>query len=511
MRFAAKWLKPYDLPLTALAFGLVALYVAIGGRGFPLDDSWIHQTYARNLALNGEWAFLAGVPSAASTSPLYTALLAVGYALRIDVFLWTHTLGALTLALTAVVAARMGDRIPSGWRYTGWLSGLAVLATWHLTWAAASGMETLLFSALGLVMMALAWRESDAQRGSRAALWRGVIFGVVSALTVSTRPEGLLLAGLLGLAVLVSHSDQRGTGLAWAAGAAVGFAVFITPYLLLNLQLAGGLLPNTSAAKQAEYAPVLAQMSFPALYFGFLGAIIVGGQALLLPGIAFYVWRTGQTCSPRAATLYLMPLIWAAALIALYALRLPMYSQHGRYVIPALPALAALGAAGTVMLVRAARYRRWTRLASLVLAASTVITFALFAVFIGPATLKNDLTVINGLMVVPAEWLRDNLPPEAGLLAAHDIGAVGYFAPRPLIDTAGLITPEIVPIITDPDAVWAFLEARGAAYLLAMPDLIPGGDANDPRLCEIYTTPTVAQKAMRLYALNWDGRCIRED
>ena len=47
--------------------------------GFPLDDSWIHQTYARNLALRGEWAFRPGLPSAGSTSPLWSALLALGF------------------------------------------------------------------------------------------------------------------------------------------------------------------------------------------------------------------------------------------------------------------------------------------------------------------------------------------------------------------------------------------------------------------------------------------------
>ena len=40
--------------------------------GFPLDDAWIHQTYARNLARSGQLAFVHGVPSAGSTAPLWS-------------------------------------------------------------------------------------------------------------------------------------------------------------------------------------------------------------------------------------------------------------------------------------------------------------------------------------------------------------------------------------------------------------------------------------------------------
>ncbi|NTV00188.1 MAG: PEGA domain-containing protein [Methanoregulaceae archaeon] len=36
------------------------------GPGFPLDDAWIHQTYARNLVKIGQWAFIPGIPSAGS-------------------------------------------------------------------------------------------------------------------------------------------------------------------------------------------------------------------------------------------------------------------------------------------------------------------------------------------------------------------------------------------------------------------------------------------------------------
>mgnify|MGYP000433304428 FL=1 len=67
-----------DLIIVIVALMLGLLYLAVGGGSFPLDDSWIHQTYARNLALYGEWAFTPGIASTASTSPLYTVVLAVG-------------------------------------------------------------------------------------------------------------------------------------------------------------------------------------------------------------------------------------------------------------------------------------------------------------------------------------------------------------------------------------------------------------------------------------------------
>ncbi|MBE2268505.1 MAG: hypothetical protein IAE80_09775, partial [Anaerolinea sp.] len=72
-------LRRSDLILLIAAFALTALYALSAGGNFSLDDSWIHQTYARNLAQTGQWAFVPGVPSAASTSPLYTVALAVGY------------------------------------------------------------------------------------------------------------------------------------------------------------------------------------------------------------------------------------------------------------------------------------------------------------------------------------------------------------------------------------------------------------------------------------------------
>ena len=74
---------------------------ANGGPGFPLDDGWIHQTYARNLARNGRLEFIPGIVSSGSTSPLWTILLAVGYLLRLPYLLWAYLLGGLSLWLLA--------------------------------------------------------------------------------------------------------------------------------------------------------------------------------------------------------------------------------------------------------------------------------------------------------------------------------------------------------------------------------------------------------------------------
>ncbi|HSE93995.1 MAG TPA: hypothetical protein VLF19_11870, partial [Methylomirabilota bacterium] len=46
-----------------------------GAAGFPLDDSWIHLHFARNLAEGAGFSYNPGVPVAGSTAPLWTVLL----------------------------------------------------------------------------------------------------------------------------------------------------------------------------------------------------------------------------------------------------------------------------------------------------------------------------------------------------------------------------------------------------------------------------------------------------
>ena len=169
--------------------------------GFPLDDGWIHQVYARNLATRGEFAFFAGQPSAGSTAPLWTILLAVGYVLHLDFRIWTYFIGALLLGVSAILAARLAEQILTQYatrntfhvsRFTshGSLVALFLLPEWHLAWSAVSGMEIPLFVFLSLLLL-----ERFVARA------HSLLLGCLAALLTLTRPEGIVLAALIGIAI----------------------------------------------------------------------------------------------------------------------------------------------------------------------------------------------------------------------------------------------------------------------------------------------------------------------
>lgn len=501
-----------------VALVVVLLYVGRAGEGYPLDDSWIHQVYGRNLADYGEWAFIPDEPSAASTAPLYTVFLATGYVLGVSHFAWTHLLGGIALALTGIIGASMTERVSVEKAWTPLLAGLAIILAWHLIWASVSGMETMLFSMFTLLLMWLAWRELDDRSTELTHIaLRGGAFGFVTSLAMLTRPEGVMLAGFIGLIMLIVHPQgSRRNVMFWGIGAIAGFIVLMVPYVIQNLQLTGGLLPATSDAKYAQHAIIIKQKTYFQRLIIMTAPIIAGGQLILLPGIIQYVSQRVRDfrTNPRNL-LHLAPLIWSVSLIALYAARLPAGYQHGRYVIPILPSLILMGVVGISHLIVTTnddeRDFAIGRLLSRGVALSAVGAFAYFGLILGHEVYANDVAIINQEMVAVAQWVDTNIPPEE-LLAVHDIGAIGYFASRPIVDIAGLISPDVIPFIDDEESLWEYLEEQGAQYLMAFTDQIPGDDVDDQRICPVYQSEgrvaiNLGGSKMVVYALTWTGEC----
>jgi hypothetical protein len=434
--------------------------------GFPLDDSWIHQTFARNLALGKGWAFFPGVPSNASTSPLWSALLSVGYWMKSMPYAWSYFLGLISLWGLAAMAEFTIRKISNEYhpRFP-WLGAILVFE-WHLVWASSSGMETILF--ILVVTMVLCKILS----GSESFLSLGILTGI----SVWIRPEGITLLGPICFALF--FSDGSWTKIARGLfHVMIGFGVIFAFYLFFNLTLSGSPLPNTFYAKQAEFASV-AQTPFLVRFASEALQPCIGIGLISLPGVviaARHQWKQG-------ITRFIGTILWVTGFLAIFAWKLPVTYQYGRYVMPVIPIVILIGFWG----FQSIQYdyslkKRW-----MIMTFWKVISIAVLAVFwvLGGTAFGKDVAYIESEMVATARWVSANLPPES-IIATHDIGALGYFGNHELVDLAGLVSPEIIPIIHDADQISEYLTSEGVDYLVTFPDWYPELTSN---LTPVFTT-----------------------
>lgn len=437
--------------LIAVLFYLITSEV-IFRIGFPLDDSWIHLTYARNLAEHGEWAFRLGERSAGSTAPLWTVLLSIGFLIRLAPYVWTYLLGWAVLTLLAVYAEKLARKLVASYTSRVPWVGLFFVFAWHLTWSAVSGMETLLHGLIILVVL------GSLIGGSRRYLTLGLLVG----LSIWVRPDGLTLLGPILFVALLSENIWRLRSEA-IVKTLIGFGALFLPYLLFNLALSGNPMPNTFYAKQAEFEPFWLSQTLMSRIINYLWPIIASPFIVLIP--AALIWLGKKISAGNWGAL--ASLIWFFGYIAIYFARLPAY-QHGRYVIPALPIMYLWGILGLLEIISAPRTHK--RLAFLWQVVTVVLCLAFE--FVGARQNAYDIFWIESEMVTTAKWIQQNIPPDARL-AVHDIGALGFYAPNPLVDMAGLVTPDVVPFIRDERRLAEYLDSKSVDYLVSFPSLYP--------------------------------------
>ena len=269
---------------------------AVHSFGFPLDDAWIHQTYARNLAQYGEWAFIRGITSGGSTAPLWTLLLVPGYLFGDFYYAWTVGLGVISLFLTAIFCMKIAAKQFSNNVLAILLSGLVVVLEWHLLWAALSGMETIFY----VLLLAIVFWEliRDEQK-------RWVFIGILLGLIVWIRPDGITVIGpCLWMMFFVKNRKQD----SWKnlLKFLAPLVLFLLAYLIFNLLISGSIWPATFYAKQAEYVSML-QIPFLKRVGSLFILPLTGGGILLLP--RFFLCDLGRIEEEKIALHCLVPLV----------------------------------------------------------------------------------------------------------------------------------------------------------------------------------------------------------
>ncbi|UCH59670.1 MAG: hypothetical protein JSV61_15845 [Anaerolineales bacterium] len=454
--------------------------------GFPLDDAWIHQTYARNLGLYGDWAYIPGEPSAGSTSPLWSGVLAVGHFLGLGPYIWTYLLGWIFLAVLVGFGITIVGKFNISDTNLAVVTGIVLTFEWHLVWAAASGMETILFSCFILIILNALLRPNKS--------W--FIIGALIGLCIYIRPDGLTLLGPV-LFVLIAQKNKLRKKLSSGLNFFVGVLLLFVPYLVANLLLSGSYWPNTYYAKHAEYSielsdplgwRLLEQFSLP----------LVGVGILLLPGFTYFLYHTIKNRSWEKLSLAL----WAIGFLVVYAVRLPVTYQHGRYVIPMMPVYFICALLGTFIWLKPNAASITKRVLSKTLVVSgALILFAFW--MLGARSYGNDVAIIESEMVNTANWIASDTEKDA-IIAAHDIGALGYFGQRSLIDLAGLVSPDVIPFVRDEVRLAKYLDEQGVRYLVTFPGWYPLL-INDLRIVYQSKAPFAPQQGgenMRIYYWN---------
>lgn len=490
------------MPLLVAAGGLLVylgseVFVFAGRLGFPLDDSWIHLQFARQIAAGEGLAYNPGQWVAGSSAPLWTALVAVVFALPVPTLWGVKLLGGGCLLATVHATGRLAAELGLS-PGAGRLAAVLVATSHWLVWAALAGMEVHLFTSLALWGLVLHLRE-------RAAGGLGAALPVL-ALAVLARPEGFLLLAL-ALADRTFVGPRTGASPRELARLAVPLAAALliaAPTFLFYRLIGDSPLPTTFAVKAGapDFLPSgrYLRAALDVLFRSQPVTLIFAGA-----GILRLAERLG-TARGRG----LLPAAWLLGLPLAYSLLASdagpvIVGNFGRYLFPLLPLVAVLGVLGWQRLAR-----RLGRSARAALTAAVLLP-QLWGLATGvPFYLRTIANVEDG-DVAAARWLAARLPPEA-LVAAQDVGALKYHLPNPLLDLTGIVNPDILPHLRAADweaSLYAYLAARRPAYLVVFPEYYPRL-VNAPGFRRIRSFPVpdnvaLAGDELVVFATPWTG------
>jgi hypothetical protein len=190
----ARWLV---LSIAALVLVLHSL-----AYNFVTDDAYISFVYSRNLAEHGQLAFNLGHPVEGYTNFLWTVILGLLMIPGIPPEISSRVLGTACALATLYVVFRMMERALG--RKSLWAtvpSLLLACSSGFACWTS-GGLETQLFTLLVVVAIDGVVQNEDGDRGLRRA-------GIALALAAMTRPEGLLVAAVLGVVRLACNVIAR--------------------------------------------------------------------------------------------------------------------------------------------------------------------------------------------------------------------------------------------------------------------------------------------------------------
>lgn len=454
-----------------------AVWLVCGKVGFPLDDAFIHLQFARNFYNDGQMAFNAGVPSGGSTAPLYPVLLAGFYHFLGNWYAAGYAVGTLCSLGTAIAVYGI-TRSWTGQTHLARWAGLLTVVVAPTVVQAYGGMEAPVYS---LLFLAGLWCYAQPRRQPLAsAFW---------ALAIWLRPEFMLLCPLILLERILAHrraADRRlATLFTQCAAHLIIWAAMILAYAAYHHHRDGHFVPTTFAAKAVTRGlPRPAWMdSLPAAldsghWEHVLLAVAVWPTAILfsvalgigincaplafgLPRAVTKLWHSDEPSAAgwRIGILVLLAYPWVRGLVDTWGVFMFQQQRYFAHFTP-LAILLVIGARGggsdSSKNPRRRRMFYWACAGFLLTTAISVMS----------------VSNINAMQVKIGDWIRNNTTRDQ-LIAANDIGAIGFIGERRILDTVGLVEPDLVEHYRAGGTLPDYLAMREPAYAVLFPDWYP--------------------------------------
>ncbi len=402
---------------------------------YAVDDAYISFRYAHNLVEGRGLVFNPGERVEGYTNFLWTIVIAPFLRWGLDPSAVAIALGVLLSLGTLWLVFRFAHVASLGNPMVPIIAAFCLALDGSFALWAVSGMETSMFAFLTLAALtSYVWEWNTGKPG--------LLSGALLALAAMTRPEGVLVLGVVVVHQAVARlvRDRRllteGDVLRWGA-----FAVLYLPYFLWRYYYYGFLLPNTfyvkvtvqdSAAQQERGLRHLA--TFAGLHQGWLMA------PLLLVAVVrrrFAFWCTA---------LFSVLLVYLG-----YIVYVGGDWSVGRFFVPILPLVYILLATGIVevyqMLAEWVGRLTSSRGAMVALRCSAAISLLVGgAVLFWSSSLRGEHELYVGgfeagkasqARVAMGKWLRDNAPADT-FIAVDAAGQIPYYADLQTLDMFGV-------------------------------------------------------------------------
>ncbi|MGF6511771.1 hypothetical protein [Paraburkholderia sp. 32] len=392
---------------------LLAITIAVGGylawqtRNFQLDDALIYLRYLRNLFDGHGLTYNAGDRFNGLTSPLYSYLLILANVLTRNLQYTTIFLSFVFLCAAAITGAHL---LASG-KYEQTLCALIIVSFNYFY--DTFGMETSLFLFLSALALILYRREQ----------FFGL--GLVLGLLFITRSEGVFLGLVLVVDFFVRNRKVPHV------------KYFVAPVILLAANFAfnyyyyGAFLPATGNAKLGQGKSGLWGEGLIFLHVQYMKGAFFGGDLRLL-AFMLPVGLVGVLTSLRQR-IVLLAILYLVLLGSFYVfLHIPNY--HWYYAPFFFFGLLFVGVgAWKVLSFTYERSRESAVVLTLFLAFFLATSGFVYHSFGISNIQRGSMDVYKNI----GEWIKANTPGNA-VVASVEIGTVGWYSDRYIIDILGL-------------------------------------------------------------------------